>query len=280
MSATPIIQFGTSRFLQAHVDLFVHEAAKVGEAAGPITVVASSGSAQGRARLVALADWGGYPVLVRGLQDGRPVEWETRVRSIRRALDTEADWRELTRVFLQEAKFVISNTTERGFEVPSDFALDLSVPADRAPPGYPAKLLALLAARQRSEAGPIIVLPTELIPRNGDELRRILLDLARRSRATDALVGYIEHECTFPNSLVDRIVSEALEPAGAIAEPYALWAVEDCPALVLPCAHPAIDVVDDLERIQRLKLHILNLGHTVMADFWASQSLEPEAHGS
>jgi tagaturonate reductase len=34
-----IIQFGTSRFLQAHVDLFVHEARCSGQDIGPITVV-------------------------------------------------------------------------------------------------------------------------------------------------------------------------------------------------------------------------------------------------
>ena len=37
-----IIQFGTSRFLQAHVDLFVHEARRSGEDIGPITVVKTS----------------------------------------------------------------------------------------------------------------------------------------------------------------------------------------------------------------------------------------------
>jgi tagaturonate reductase len=38
----PILQFGTSRFLQAHVDLFVSEAAERGEALGGITVVQST----------------------------------------------------------------------------------------------------------------------------------------------------------------------------------------------------------------------------------------------
>jgi tagaturonate reductase len=274
VTITPILQFGTSRFLQAHVDLFVHEAAESGQPVGPITVVASSGSMQGRARLKALADPDGYPVLVRGMQGGQPAEWETRVRSIRRSLDAEADWGELKRVFIDEARFVISNTTENGFAVPGDYVIDLRRPAETVPSTYPAKLLALLAARQQADAGPLIVLPTELITRNGDELRRILLDLARRSGAPDTLVGYIEHECTFANSLVDRIVSAALEPAGAVAEPYALWAVEHRPGLVMPCAHVAIDVVDDLEPIQRLKLHILNLGHTVLAELWSSHALE------
>ncbi|CAN7320533.1 hypothetical protein [Mesorhizobium caraganae] len=40
---TPIFQFGTSRFLQAHAALFVHEALQAGDAVGPITVVAISG---------------------------------------------------------------------------------------------------------------------------------------------------------------------------------------------------------------------------------------------
>ena len=34
-----ILQFGTSRFLQAHVDLFVHEAREDGQDVGPITIV-------------------------------------------------------------------------------------------------------------------------------------------------------------------------------------------------------------------------------------------------
>ena len=62
--ATPIVQFGTSRFLQAHVDLFVSDARAEGQEAGPITVVQTSGSAAraglGRAHLpVCLAppDW-------------------------------------------------------------------------------------------------------------------------------------------------------------------------------------------------------------------------------
>ena len=31
---TPIVQFGTSRFLQAHADLFISQALKKGEAPG------------------------------------------------------------------------------------------------------------------------------------------------------------------------------------------------------------------------------------------------------
>jgi tagaturonate reductase len=59
---TPILQFGTSRFLQAHADLFVSEAMKVGKALGPITIVQTTGSSERSGRLVALAAQEGFPV--------------------------------------------------------------------------------------------------------------------------------------------------------------------------------------------------------------------------
>ena len=78
-------------------------------------------------------------------------------------------------------------------------------------------------------------------------------------------------ECLSVNSLVDRIVSEPLEPLGAVAEPYALWAIEDQPGLELPCRHPAIVVAADLKPYERLKLFILNLGHTYLAEIWKKE---------
>ena len=76
-------------------------------------------------------------------------------------------------------------------------------------------------------------------------------------------------QCLWVNSLVDRIVSEPLEPAGAVAEPYALWAVENRAGLVMPCVHKDVVVTDDLKRYERLKLFLLNLSHTYMAERWA-----------
>ena len=46
-----IVQLGTSRFLQAHADLFVHEAREEGQAVGPITVVQVSGSPERAGRV-------------------------------------------------------------------------------------------------------------------------------------------------------------------------------------------------------------------------------------
>ena len=88
-------------------------------------------------------------------------------------------------------------------------------------------------------------------------------------------LAWLADECIWANTLVDRIVSGSLEPAGAIAEPYALWAIERQPRLFVPLTHPAIAVVDDLRVPARLKLFVLNLGHTVLAERWLADRRPP-----
>ncbi|SON56653.1 Altronate oxidoreductase [Hartmannibacter diazotrophicus] len=259
---TPILQFGTSRFLQAHADLFVSEAMAEGRALGPITVVQSSGDPARRLRLEALAAPGGYPVIIKGLENGEAVQREVRVTSIVRALTTESDWPEIVRIAVEEAEIILSNTSDSGWS---------PQPADHLPDfaqgmSYPAKLTQLLLARFKAGCRPLTVMPAELIASNGDRLRDRVLELAGPLSADFS--AWVSDEVVFANSLVDRIVSEALEPAGAVAEPYALWAIEEAAGLVLPCSHAAIKVVPDLERIEKLKLHILNLGHTYLVAGW------------
>lgn len=132
---------------------------------------------------------------------------------------------------------------------------------------FPAKLFHLLAARFAAGAKPLLIMPLELVPENGKVLRARLLQIGTDNGAAPALLSWIA-ALPFANSLVDRIVSEPIEPAGAVAEPYALWAIEKGEGIFAPCEHPAVQLVDDLEEIERLKLHILNLGHSALVDFW------------
>ena len=103
----------------------------------------------------------------------------------------------------------------------------------------------------------------------------MVLDVLDRWQAPANARRWAGEECVWVNSLVDRIVSEPLEPLGAVAEPYALWAIEDQPGLELPCRHPAIVVAADLKPYERLKLFILNLGHTYLAELWAKEGGAP-----
>ncbi|WP_210530453.1 mannitol dehydrogenase family protein [Rubellimicrobium arenae] len=264
MAVTPILQFGTSRFLQAHADLYLHEAGE-----GPVTVVQSSGDPARATRLAALAHPEGYPVRVRGLVDGHAVDREQRVRSVARTLSTATDWPEICRIMCNEVRIVLSNTGDAGYR-PSDADL-----ADGFQQGmsYPAKLMHLLLARFEGNPAPVQVMPLELITDNGAVLKARVLDLAQ-GRSRD-FRSWLEHEVVWVSSLVDRIVSEPLEPAGAVAEPYGLWAIEAQERLIVPCRHEAVRVVDRLEPVAALKLYILNLGHTVMAEAWLRGGVPP-----
>ncbi|HEY5207193.1 MAG TPA: mannitol dehydrogenase family protein [Roseiarcus sp.] len=269
MTEFPILQFGASRFLQAHVDLFVSEALPRGEAIGRIAVAGTTGSPESRRRVAAFAAGKPYPVLVKGLSDGAVVDETVEVRSVGAGVDAVTEWDALERLFIA-ARCAISNTADRGYETDPDDRPDAGPPRS-----FPAKLAKLLLARFSAGAGPITLFPCELTPGNGQVLRGVVLDMLDRWQAPSDARKWIGDECLWVNSLVDRIVSEPLEPLGAVAEPYALWAIEDQPGLELPCRHPAIVVAADLKPYERLKLFILNLGHTYLAELWSKDGGAP-----
>ena len=269
MTAFPILQFGTSRFLQAHVDLFVSQALARGEAMGRIAVVQTTSSRESRKRLEAFAAGRPYRVQVKGLAAGKIVDDSIEVTSVGAGIDAATQWDEVERLF-NAARCAVSNTADRGYETD---------PADRAdagpPRSFPAKLAKLLLARHRAGAEPITLFPCELTPTNGKALRAAVLGVLDRWDVPAKTRRWVEDECLWVNSLVDRIVSEPLEPIGAVAEPYALWAIEDQPGLELPCRHASITVTGDLKPYERLKLFILNLGHTYLAEIWARAAGAP-----
>ena len=268
-----ILQFGTSRFLQAHVDLFVHEAREAGQDIGPITVVKTTADSGREGRVAALARPEGFPVIIRGQAQGRVIDKTIQVKSVARALSAGRDWDRVAAIFAAETDIVVCNTGDDGYALSEE---DEGPAAGIVPASFPGKLLALLQHRHRAGAGPLLVLPCELVSRNGRVLRAILLELAAKGELPADFRRWLEHEVLFCDTLVDRIVSAAIEPAGAIAEPYALWAIQRMPGLVEPLQHPDVVVTDDLEPYARLKLHILNLGHTLLADIWLRERRPPE----
>lgn len=263
----PILQFGTSRFLQAHADLFVSEALDKGEALGTITVVQSSGKAESARRIAAFKHAEGYPVRIRGRRNGATVDIEQRVKSVTEALQADRDWAQIRARVAADVQVILSNTADQGYRLEGADNASL-LDGEQAPASFPAKLVVLLHARFERGGAPITVMPCELVTCNGTVLRGLVTGVARQWGLCDAFLTYLERDCIWVNSLVDRIVSEAIEPLGAVAEPYALWVIERQPKMTLPCVHPQIIVTDDLERHERLKLFLLNLGHSFLAEQW------------
>jgi len=272
----PILQFGTSRFLQAHVDLFVCEAARRNpdDALGKIAMVQTTASTQSRARIDAIRANARYPVRIRGLHRKETVDLTIECDSVAQALHADDDWPMLLESIRDEVKVIVSNTADNGYAL---FAEDTASVLDgrTAPRGFAAKLAVLLHERYRAGGKAITLLPCELVSRNGDVLRDLVLSVARGWQMDADFLRYLTNDCIWVNSLVDRIVSEAIEPVGAVVEPYALWAIEQQDGMVLPCRHESIVVTDNLAHYERLKLFLLNLGHTMLAQCWLDSHGDP-----
>jgi tagaturonate reductase len=265
-----IIQFGTSRFLAAHADLFVHEARLAGQDIGPIAVVKTTPGGDRAGRIAALKSGRPYPVRIRGLNAGQVIDTTIAVASIYRAFAAQEEWPDVVRCFAEDADIAISNVAEGGYRLDDgDAGHALAGPTPAR--SFPAKLLALLLARHRAGGKPLLFLPTELVSGNGRVLSGIVSRLAVETGQSEAFRAWLNEAVTFAETLVDRIVSAEIPPVGAVAEPYALWAIKDGgfgPVI----DHPCVKLVENLEPFERLKLHILNLGHTVLTDRWLRQS--------
>jgi tagaturonate reductase len=273
----PILQFGTSRFLQAHVDLFVSQAMDRGAALGGITVVQTTASAESAARVAAFNTGDGYAVRVRGRLNGATIDTTLTCHAVAGALQADTDWARVRTLAAGAVQVIVSNTGDRGYAPDArDSPASVADGAD-APHGFPAKLVVLLHDRwRRGSLVPLSIYPCELVSRNGDTLRDLVVALAMQWALPAAFIRHLQTHCIWANSLVDRIVSEPLQPVGAVAEPYALWAIERQPGLVLPCTHEAIVLTDDLAGFERRKLFLLNLGHSVLAERWLVDRRRPD----
>ena len=140
------------------------------------------------------------------------------------------------------------------------------------------RLAAALAVRRDRAAGPLTILSCDNLPGNGDAARRSTL--AAADRADAGLRAWTEANCTFPNSMVDRITPVTAEAdrewlrqtAGiedrwpVVAEPYRQWVMEDAFA----AGRPPWDEVgavftDRIHDWERYKLRFLNAGHSCIA---------------
>src|SRR5580700_3790224 len=189
MDAFPetILQFGTGRFLRAFADRFIHQANVEGQGIGSVVVVQSTGT---DAADQLNAAKGVYHIAVRGLEDGKPVRRDE-VASISRCLAAVRDWDEVLAVAASpELKFIVSNTTEKGY------ALDPVDGPDASPPNsFPAKLLAVLSARFDAGLPGLTIIPCELRDNQADELRDIVVGVAPRWGLLPRFVDWLKSSC-------------------------------------------------------------------------------------
>ena len=266
MSSIPetILQFGAGRFLRAFADLFIHQANQR-EPVGRVVIVQSTGDD----RAGGLNRQGGkYHVIVRGLVDGAVVDRVETVESVSRAVVAAAQWDEVRRLARSPPlRLILSNTTEAGYALdPQD------QPGDAPPHSFPAKLLAVLGERFNAGLPGLTIIPCELREHNADTLQGVLLQLAADWRLPDAFTRWLQAECVWLNTLVDRIVTGppkehpllAEDSMLAVCEPYALWAIQTKPKAWRFLEHPAVVWTADVTPYFLRKVRILNGAHTAL----------------
>ena len=155
-----------------------------------------------------------------------------------------------------DTRIVSLTVTEKGYcHDPATRALNVEHPDianDLADALAPRSAVGLVVRGLQARRRPLTLLSLDNLPANGDTLRGLVLALAERIDAE--LARWIERECTFPNSMVDRIVPRATaadlaaarevlggidDRAAVAAEPFLAWAVEDRFAAGRPDGRPA-----------------------------------------
>jgi tagaturonate reductase len=285
-----VLQFGTGVLLRGLPDYFIDKANSQGIFNGRIVVVKSTGN--GGTDAFSTQD-NLFTHYIRGVEQGARKE-EARINcSISRVLSASESWNDILACAADEAmQVVISNTTEVGLTLlPGD---DLKA----APPkSFPGKLTAFLYARYIAFNGDaekgMVIIPTELIPDNGNVLKRICVQLAEANGLEEAFITWLTTANDFCNSLVDCIVPGALpaEEAQSLAEQngykddlhitsetYRLWAIETSRSrtreiLSFSSIDEGVIVTSNIDKFRELKLRLLNGAHTftcglaVLSDF-------------
>jgi mannitol 2-dehydrogenase len=138
------------------------------------------------------------------------------------------------------------------------------------------------ALRRRWKRGltPFTVMSCDNLPGNGHLSKRVFTAFARLR--DPELADWVEREARFPNSMVDRITpattdddrAEVRERFGiddvwpVVCEPFTQWVLQDAfTAGRPPYSDAGVQVVDDVEPYELMKLRLLNASHQAMCYF-------------
>ena len=177
----------------------------------------------------------------------------------------------------KELRYVISNTTEAGIVY-----RDTDKDTDAPPASFPAKVTLLLKRRFDLGLPGFVFLPCELIDRNGDNLKKCVLQYAALWGYGEDFCAWVNTENVFCNTLVDRIntgypkeekIDLGYEDKMVnTSEYFHLWVIETDLDLEaeLPFTKAGLNVIvtkDALEKYRTRKVRILNGAHTSTVAF-------------
>ncbi len=199
-SPVKVIQFGEGNFLRAFIDWMIQEMNDKCDFNGAVQLVQPI--EKGMADMINAQD-GLYSLILRGVENGKVISEKRVIECVKGCLNPASEWNEVINAFCgDDLRFMFSNTTEAGIEYkPEAYTPGVMQTT------FPAKVTALFYERFKAGKKGLLVIPCELIDKNGITLKKYILQYADDWKLGDDFKNYIENENTFFNTLVDRIVA-------------------------------------------------------------------------
>ena len=263
-----ILQFGEGGFLRGFADWMIQIVNENTDFDGSVVVVQPI--EQGMCDILTAQNCE-YTHVIRGAEG---IETK-KINVISRCVKPYEDFEKyLSLAKCEDLRFVISNTTEAGIVFNENDSLD-----DKVPSSFPAKLTLFLKRRFELGLGGFVFLPCELIDKNGENLKKCVLQYVKHWGLSKKFENWINDENIFCNTLVDRIntgypkddKTDINDKMFNTSEYFHLWVIEGYNDLFkeIPFDKCGLNVIltNELEKYRTRKVRILNGAHTSMVAY-------------
>ncbi len=272
-----VLQFGEGNFLRAFADYWFDVSNEKTGWNGKIVLVQPIAS--GLTELINSQE-GLYTLYLRGSQNGEKIDKKRVISSVSRCLNpyTSEGFDAMMKVAVSDdLEYIVSNTTEAG--ITYDPSCNIT---DKPASSFPGKLTQVLYERFKAGKSGLVILSCELIDNNGKELLKCVKNYAVQWKLPADFTKYLENDCLFCSTLVDRIVPGRIrdEKEAAkldetngyhddlidVGEVFGVWNIEGPEWLSdkLPFKKAGLNcpVVPDVTPYKKRKVRILNGAHT------------------
>ena len=272
-----VMQFGEGNFLRAFVDYWLDVSNEKADWNGKCVLVQPI--KPGLAEMINKQE-GLYTLYLRGRENGEKVDRKRVISSVSRCLNPyeEEGFKAMMELAVSDdLEYIVSNTTEAGIVYDSSCKFE-----DKPANSCPGKAAQLLKERFKAGKSGLVILSCELIDNNGKERQKLVNQDIDQGELGDDFKKYVNEDCTFCSTLVDRIVPGRIRDAEEVArlekingysdpllvvgEVFGVWNIEG-PAWLeekLPFKRAGVNciVVPDVTPYKKRKVRILNGAHT------------------
>ena len=288
-----VMQFGEGNFLRAFVDYWFDVSNEKADWNGKCVLVQPI--KPGLAEMINKQE-GLYTLYLRGRENGEKVDRKRVISSVSRCLNPyeEEGYKAMMELACSDdLEYIVSNTTEAGIVYDPSCKFE-----DKPANSFPGKLTQVLYERFKAGKGGLVILSCELIDNNGKELLKCVNQYIDQWGLSDDFRKYVNEDCTFCSTLVDRIVPGRIRDAEEVArleqvngysdpllvvgEVFGVWNIEG-PAWLeekLPFKRAGVNciVVPDVTPYKKRKVRILNGAHTgfVLGAYLAGKTIVRE----